>query len=76
MERCGENFRFAYGEPRSSYALFLSVLLNLETLRRRRVRFDLYFLYKLLTGNTECPDSFGRLSFSTPITAELKIFFV
>jgi Reverse transcriptase (RNA-dependent DNA polymerase) len=53
-------------EPHSSYAPLLSIL-NLETLEQRRLRLDLYFLYKLLSGNIDCPNFLSQLSFLTPV---------
>jgi len=52
-------------EPHSSYNPLLS-LLNLLTLEHRRISLDLWFLYKLLNGNVDCPDFLSRLTFYTP----------
>ncbi|KAF0755786.1 Uncharacterized protein FWK35_00035753, partial [Aphis craccivora] len=40
--------------------------LNLETLEQRRLRLDLYFSYKLFSGNVDCPEFLSRFSFYTP----------
>lgn len=53
-------------EPHSSYTPLLTIL-NLETLEQRRLRLDLYFSYKLFSGNIDCPEFLSRFSFHTPI---------
>lgn len=55
-------------ETHCSYAPLIdsAPCLYLEIPEQRRVHLDLYFLYKLLAGNIDCPYILGRFSFYTP----------
>jgi hypothetical protein len=51
-------------EPHSYTPLL--TFLNIETLEQRRLRLELYFAYKLLTGLIDCPEFLCRFSFHSP----------
>jgi hypothetical protein len=56
----------------------LLTYLNLESLEQRRIRLDLYFIFKLLNGHINCPNLISRLSFkvSPAHTRSTNLFYL
>lgn len=64
-------------EPHSSYTPLLAIM-NLETLEQRRMRLDIYFTFKIFTGQIDCPILLNRFSFHVPScsTRNIKTFYI
>lgn len=60
------------------FFLWLLFNLDLETLERRRLRLDIYFLFKILNGIMYCLEFLSRLTFNTSvkITRSNNIFYI